>query len=188
MALASRDPANTGSYGRNDILKNRTNSPRLGAQTPWTWGASLGVLVLSAGLTASACGGVSDVNTKHSSGGSGGSGGGPASGAGAAGEASNAGDGNTDGACEDGERRCDGDVPQACQAGVWTSETACAKNEACSGAGVCAAFRLLGAGIGTFGERPAEPVAGAALILKEQSLSAAPRVCNDKFCITGDVR
>ena len=156
-------------------MKNPASSPRPKAWTPWSWGA----LLLCASAMVAACGGVNDVQTGHTagSGGDSGSGGNPSNGG-----------ANTDGVCEDGERRCDGDVPQACQASKWTPETACKVDEACSGAGVCAAFRLVGAGIGSFGERPAEPVAGASLILKEQSLSAAPRVCNDQLCITGDLR
>jgi len=132
-----------------------------------------------------ACGGVNDVQTGHTAGSGGSSGSDGSSGSG--GITSNGG-ANTDGVCDDGERRCDGEVPQACQSGKWVPEAACKTSEACSGAGVCAAFRLVGAGIGSFAARPAEPVPGATLILKEQTLSAAPRVCNDQLCITGDLR
>ena len=91
--------------------------------------------------------------------------------------------------CEPASRRCSADTPQACSAdGTWADESACPVGQACSGAGVCAVFRLVSAGIGTLGERPAEPVSGATLILKEQTLSAAPRACSDKLCITGDLR
>src|SRR4051812_11979526 len=59
--------------------------------------------------------------------------------------------------CGPGTRRCSADTPQACKPnGTWADEDACPTGQACSGAGVCAAFRLVGAGIGTFGERPAE--------------------------------
>jgi len=94
----------------------------------------------------------------------------------------------TDGACEAGSRRCAGDAPQTCRSdGTWKAEAACKVDQACSGAGVCAGFRLVQAGIGTFGEQPAA-LAGAALVLKEQTLSAAPRACSTQFCITGDLR
>jgi hypothetical protein len=156
-------------------LKNPASSPRLKARTPWSWGA----LLLSASALVAACGGVSDVQTAHTAGAGGSSGSG--------GTAANGG-ANTDGVCQDGERRCDGDVPQSCQSGKWTPEAACKVGEACSGAGACAAFRLVGASIGSFGERAAEPVAGASLVLKEQTLSAVPRACSDKLCITGDLR
>ena len=94
----------------------------------------------------------------------------------------------TDGACEAGSRRCAGDTPQTCQAdGRWQAEATCKAAQACSGAGVCAAFRLVQAGISTFGEQPV-PAAGAPLILKEQTFSAAPRACANNLCITGDLR
>jgi hypothetical protein len=163
-------------------LKNQASSTHFGTRTLWSWGA----LLLCAGLSVSACGGVSDVETKRSTGGTGGAGG--LGSADSAGNGNRAGAASTDGDCEDGARRCAGDTPQACAEGKWKSEQACSANEACSGGGVCAAFRLVGAGIGTFGKRPAEPVGGGSLILKEQTLSAAPRVCSTKFCITGDVR
>jgi hypothetical protein len=94
----------------------------------------------------------------------------------------------TDGACEAGSRRCAGDTPETCQSGgTWKANDACKVGQACSGAGVCADFRLVQAGIGTFGEQPAAP-AGASLVLKEQTLTAAPRACSNDFCITGDLR
>ncbi len=151
------------------------------------WG-SCGVALFLAMLATSACGGVSDVKTNHSDGTAG-----DADTAGTAGTGATAGTSsggaNTDGVCQPGERRCDGDTPQACKTDAWIPEAPCdSKTQACTGAGVCAAFRLLDAGIGTLGERPAEPVAGAKLILKSQTLSAVPRVCTAKLCITGDVR
>ena len=160
------------------------------SRTSWQRLLGTGIALLVAGAVAPACGGVNDVNTKHSAAGAGNTGtAGPAGKTGTAGTAGlGAGGANTDGVCQPGERRCDGNTPQACDSGAWTSEAACDSTEACTGAGVCAAFRLVGAGIGTFGERPAEPVAGAKLILKEQTLSAAPRTCAAKLCITGDLR
>lgn len=159
-----------------------------------------GVALLLAAAATLACGGVSDVKTKHTEGtaGSSGAAGAPdtADTAGTAGTAgadatagSSSGGTNADRVCDPGERRCDGDTPEVCKADAWIPEEPCdAATQACSGAGVCAAFRLVDAGIGTFGQRPAEPVAGAKLILKSQTLSAAPRACSTKLCITGDLR
>jgi len=123
--------------------------------------------------------------------GSGGSSGNAAGGDGAiaAGGTRAAGGAGADLGCEPGLRRCSADTPQACRSdGTWADEDACPVGQACSGSGVCAAFRLVGAGIGTFAERPANPVAGATLMLKEQTLSAAPRACTNELCITGDLR
>lgn len=160
------------------------------------------VLSLAVAVT-SACGGVGDVKTRHSDGtaGAAGAAGGavsmagtpdPAGAAGAQTDSmagSGAGGADTDGVCAAGERGCNGDTPQVCQAGVWIAEAPCdATTQACTGAGICAAFRLTDSGIGTFGARPAEPIAGAKLILKLQTLTAAPRVCNSELCITGDLR
>ena len=86
-------------------------------------------------------------------------------------------------ACDEGTRQCSGDTPQLCQDGAWVDQTACGgTTKVCTGEGVCASFRLLSGGIGTFGPRPAE---SGNYVLKEQSLSAAPRACNDDFCVTG---
>jgi hypothetical protein len=104
------------------------------------------------------------------------------------GGASASGGAGTDGACEAGSRRCAGDTPQTCQSdGSWQAEAPCKADQACSGAGVCAAFRLVQAGINTFAEQPA-PAEGAPLVLKEQTLMAAPRACATNLCITGDLR
>ena len=94
--------------------------------------------------------------------------------------------------CETGDRQCDGNTPQVCKKGVWQDEPECGgTKKVCIGEGICAPYRLLNAGIDSFGLRPAEPIPGAAFVLKEQTLSAAPRVCattGKKFCITGGIR
>lgn len=89
-------------------------------------------------------------------------------------------------ACEEDARQCSGNTPQLCEDGVWVDQAACGgATKVCTGEGVCAAFRLLSGGIGTFGVRPAE---SGGYVLKEQSLSAAPRACNDDFCVTGGIQ
>jgi len=88
-------------------------------------------------------------------------------------------------ACVEGVRRCSGDVPQACHEGEWTSEAPCSgATRACTGAGVCAAFKLTHSGLDSLGI--ATPTPG--LVLKEQTLSAAPRACNRDFCVTASVK
>jgi hypothetical protein len=92
-------------------------------------------------------------------------------------------------ACEAGKRKCDGETPQLCDDGQWVAQEACGgAASVCTGEGVCAAYRLLDAGIGSLGARPAEPVAGAKLVLKQQTLSAPLRSCSDQYCVTGDFR
>ena len=157
------------------MLKERSS----GAAGASAW--LLGALIV-AGISSASCA-ITDANHTAATVGAGGDGtGGSAVGAPASGGA------GTDGACEAGSRRCAGDTPLTCQSdGTWNAQAACKVDQACSGAGVCAAFRLVQAGIGTFGEQPAGP-AGAVLVLKEQTLSAAPRACSTQFCITGDLR
>jgi hypothetical protein len=88
--------------------------------------------------------------------------------------------------CEDGDRDCSGNIPRQCDDGEWIEEDECAgTNKVCTGKGVCSPFRLLAAGIDTFGIRPAET---AQYVLKEQTLSAVQRVCKGDYCITGSVR
>jgi hypothetical protein len=87
--------------------------------------------------------------------------------------------------CMESMRRCDANTPQVCEAGKWVSEEPCAgATKACTGAGVCAAFRLTQGGLDAFNQRPAEK---PSLVLKQQSLSAAPRVCAAALCVTATV-
>jgi hypothetical protein len=87
--------------------------------------------------------------------------------------------------CMESMRRCDADTPQVCQGGEWVSEEPCSgATKACTGAGVCAAFRLTQGGLDAFNQRPAEK---PSFVLKHQSLSAAPRVCAAALCVTATV-
>lgn len=87
--------------------------------------------------------------------------------------------------CMESMRRCAADTPQVCQGGEWVSEEPCTgTTKACTGAGVCAAFRLTQGGLDSFNQRPAEK---ASYVLKQQSLSAAPRVCTAALCVTATV-
>lgn len=94
--------------------------------------------------------------------------------------------------CVHGERGCaEGNHPQECNArGEWVlDENPCGGDtKVCTGQGVCVPYRLLNAGIDSFGVRLAE----GQIVLKEQTLSAAPRSCGDvkgqEICVTGGVR
>jgi len=166
---------------------------------------SLAVPLLLLGITATSACGVSDDNAKGKTdkGGSSGSGGsgntGNVAGTGATGNAAGmdvAGGAGpvTPAPCKEGKKQCggaDGNTPQTCDAdGVWQDGEACGgTTKVCTGEGVCAAYRLVNAGIDSFGVRPAEPVAKGVPILKEQTLSAAPRTCNKAgLCVTGGIR
>lgn len=93
--------------------------------------------------------------------------------------------------CVKGDRSCNGNVPRECNSkGEWVDETECGGvNKVCTGMGVCVPYRLLNAGIDTFGPRPAEQ---KDIVLKEQTLSAAPKACGKvqgkTYCVTGGVR
>lgn len=147
-----------------------------------------GVVALLFGFVLSSsamgCGNVDDVHVNV--GGAAGSAAG--SGGSSAGDGSGVKGGETQapaGSCGAGERRCSGDVPQGCEDGEWVSEDACPKGQACSGAGVCSAFRFVG-GVDTFAQTA--PVDGTGLVLRNQTLRAGLRACAEKLCVTGDVR
>lgn len=150
----------------------------------------IGACLLLVSFSAAACGGVEDRDTtKSNKGGTGG--GGTVDNMGATG-------GDTDvpigGAapkptpCKEGRMRCEANTPQTCDdEGNWVSGKACGgTTKVCTGDGVCAAYRLVNAGIDSFGVRPPE----GAIVLKSQTLSASPRTCNaDKtLCVTGGIR
>jgi len=144
------------------------------------------LLAMALGTSALGCGNVDDVHVNVA-----GTGGSALGGGGNSGGGDDAGPKGGDtpalpGSCGAGERRCAGDVPQACQDGEWLSEAGCPQGQACSGAGVCAAFRFVG-GIDTFGQAPT-PLEGAGLVLKNQTLRSGLRACAEKLCVTGDVR
>jgi hypothetical protein len=88
--------------------------------------------------------------------------------------------------CDDGAARCQGNTPQICEGGEWIDGSQCeGAAPVCTGAGVCAAFVFRPGGLEPLGARSAE---GPDFVLKEQSLSAAPRLCNARFCLTGGVQ
>lgn len=160
--------------------------------------AHLGMCVLLVSFSAAACGGVEDRDTKKSN--KGGTGGVDASSNGGGAGGATGGDGDVPAAgtapipvpCKEGRMRCDGNTPQTCDdEGNWVSGKACGgTTKVCIGEGVCAAYRLVNAGIDSFGVRPAEPVKGTTIVLKEQTLSRSPRACKaDKsICVTGGIR
>lgn len=124
----------------------------------------------------SACG-VKDLDFTYASGGSSGA---SASGgsAGAANEVPTS--------CREGQKRCSGDTPQTCDAdGEWQDGKACSSNQACTGAGVCAPYRLVDAGIDSLGQRPPEKK----IVIKQQTLASSPRLCaKSGVCITGAIK
>jgi hypothetical protein len=178
----------------------------MGRQTLAQRLAHLGVCLLLVTFSAAACGGVEDRDTKKSNkGGTGGVGASSNGGAtGGDGASSNGGATGGDGdvpvagaaplpaPCKAGRMRCEGNTPQTCdEEGNWVPGKACGgTTKVCTGEGVCAAYRLVNAGIDTFGVRPAEPVKGTSIVLKEQTLSRSARTCKaDKsICVTGGIR
>jgi len=153
-------------------------------------------LMLISGLGAAlACGDVDKPNvglaieaaggTGGSSDGSGGMGTGGVSG-GTVGVSTSGAGGQAPTTCKDQSRQCAANIPQLCAGSAWVDEPECsAGTPVCTGAGICAAFRLVNAGIDAFGVRPAET---SMFVLKEQSLSMTPRACDTKFCVTGGIR
>lgn len=88
--------------------------------------------------------------------------------------------------CDEGTARCQGNSPQTCHAAVWVDGEQCGgATPACTGAGVCAAFVLKNAGLEPFGPWNVE---NSDFALREQSLSAAPRLCSGQVCLTGGIR
>jgi hypothetical protein len=180
---------------KSNMLKSR--------KAPMRFVSLASLLLLLGGMASAACG-VSDAGGKGktSKGGTGSGGEGPTGAT--SGKGGNAGTGNVGNAagsgdtspggqpaevvpCKEGRGRCDGNTPQTCNAdGVWENGKACGgTTKVCTGEGVCAAYRLVNAGIDSFGVRPAE----GKIILKEQTLTAAPRSCNAKgLCVTGGIR
>ena len=173
---------------RRDSHAGRNRAPKL---------LAFASLLLLGAAAAPACG-VSDVSTTKTP---------PSNG----GEGNTGGTGNTGGEgivagsagdpiampCREGRKRCGGpgnNTPQTCDAdGAWQDGQACGGlTKVCTGEGVCAAYRLLNAGIDTFGVRTVEPAAEGLPVLKEQTLSAAPRSCGtvkgQQICVTGGIR
>lgn len=89
--------------------------------------------------------------------------------------------------CRDGEKRCSGDTPQTCdENGDWQDGEACrGTSPVCTGAGVCASYRLVNAGIDSLGARPPEKK----IVIKRQTLASSARVCAKAgVCVTGAIR
>jgi hypothetical protein len=88
--------------------------------------------------------------------------------------------------CATDSRRCEGDTPQACVDGAWMSDAPCSGSaSSCTGAGVCAAFRLLDTGVVSL-TPPGAAAAGPQLTA--HTLSSVPRLCSAKYCISGEIR
>lgn len=151
-------------------------------------------VALLVGGIALACGDAEDANIKRNTAGSGGDAGdGPdaGGGTGATGNTGQGGAAEPEPPCEPGERGCDGNTPRQCNdRNEWVlEEKECGGDtKVCTGKGECVPYRLLNAGIDSFGVRPPE----GAIVLKEQTLSAAIRSCgavrNRQICVTGGVR
>jgi hypothetical protein len=138
---------------------------------------SSGALLVVVALFAAGCGGGRVFST-----GGGGSGG--VSGAGDAGEMpdGNGGVPSISDACEADSQRCQGDTPQLCIEGAWQNGGPCGTGTRCTGAGVCAAFRLLDGGI--------RSLSSATTVgpLKSHTLSSAPRACAGTYCVSGGIQ
>jgi hypothetical protein len=154
----------------------------------------VGCLALLASTAVAACGDSEDANIKRTpkagSGGDAGEGNDTPTGGGDQLPQGGSGEPEPPLPCEPGERGCDGNTPRECNSrNEWVLEEQCGgSTKVCSGEGVCVPYRLLNAGIDSFGVRPAE----GAIVLKEQTLSAAPRTCGmvagREICVTGGVR
>jgi hypothetical protein len=92
-------------------------------------------------------------------------------------------------ACETaGARRCNENVREICgPEGTWIvlpdSEQCGGANPVCTGAGVCAPYRLTNGTVGTLGElnrRTESPYS-----LREQTLLQNQKTCNSTRCVTG---
>jgi hypothetical protein len=94
------------------------------------------------------------------------------------------------GVCRQGDRSCDGNTPRECDVGggEWVQEDPCRGATVCTGKGKCSPYRLLDAGIGSFGVRPE----AGKIVLKQQTLSVTSRSCGNAaeqtICVTGGIR
>lgn len=87
--------------------------------------------------------------------------------------------------CVGGARQCEGNTPQMCLNSAWVDETSCdGVIEVCTGAGVCAPFKLLDAGIVTV----ASPAAAESSPLKRHTLTVGQRICDPDYCMSGEIR
>ena len=89
-------------------------------------------------------------------------------------------------ACATDSRRCEGETPQACVDGAWMSEAVCSGSASlCTGAGICAEFRLLDAGVVSLTPPRAD---GAGPLLRAHAVSSVPRLCSANYCVSGEIR
>lgn len=94
-------------------------------------------------------------------------------------------------ACAVGAIRCNGNVrEQSTQTCDWvplSPELQCTgATPACTGAGLCAAYRLVQGTIDTFG--PVTGSTSASYILTHQTLLEYPTACNQKYCVSGGIQ
>lgn len=171
---------------------------RSGKGSRFVWIARAGVVALLGSIATTACGDAGDANVNRPTAGAGGEGAtgntgntGNVAGTGNTGNTGNTGGtGEPEPPCEPGERGCDGNTPRECNNdNEWVLEEKCGgATKVCAGEGECVPYRLLNAGIDSFGVRPAE----GAIVLKEQTLSAAPKSCGtvggEMVCVTGGIR
>jgi len=88
--------------------------------------------------------------------------------------------------CTNDAKQCAVNEVQVCQNGAWVKLADCGgATPVCSGAGVCASYRLVNSGIDVFAVRPPE---NPQYVLKEQSLSMTARSCGAAYCVTGGIR
>lgn len=146
--------------------------------------------LLGGSLATSACG-VKDLDFTFATGGQGGKtpGAGGNQSNGADGGAANGGapDPSVPFTCHAGERRCNGNTPEECSDdGAWVADKPCSgSDKVCTGAGTCASYLLVNAGIETLGLRPEE----SGLVLKRHTLASAQRSCGASgLCVTGAIR
>lgn len=152
------------------------------------------LLALLGGALATPACGVKDLDFTFANAGTGGQGGsasgtGGNQGTGAVGGAADGGtaDPGVPFTCHAGERRCTGNTPEECnEDGEWVTGKPCSgTDKVCTGAGICASYSLVNAGIDALGLRPKE----SGLVLKRQTLASTKRSCSASgLCVTGAIR
>lgn len=93
--------------------------------------------------------------------------------------------------CKPGVRTCSGNVVVECQANEWVpvppAEQCAGATPACTGEGLCAAWRLREGSLASPGAYPIE-ANGPNYVLVQQSLLSFPTTCGTKYCVTGGIR
>ena len=147
------------------------------------------VFALLGGVLATSACGVKDLEFTFSNDQTGGQGGKPSGSGGnqSSGADGGAADPGVPFTCHAGERRCTGNTPEECSDdGAWVPGKPCSgKDKVCTGAGICASYLLVNAGIEALGVRPKE----SGLVLKRQTLASSQRSCSASgLCVTGAIR